>query len=196
MNEVDVLKKILRDNGPKGLGNVFLTRTVNDAALSLEVSPCSWMHVNYGLQVKITMDGGGVCYLINKSVRFADATIEDLNALFDKVKVVKCSRCGKPAFDQTAMDTNRGGLCESCFISDLDEQFKKEVEKEDAKVANLDAKYKKKGCKFRVTAWIHAAGGDTAIEIWYAEKPSTAKVQADLRKKGSRVLNDFAVIEL
>ena len=42
-------------------------------------------------------------------------TDEDVKAILATVGIVPCHRCSTPAFDPTSVETNRGGLCESCF---------------------------------------------------------------------------------
>lgn len=186
-----------RQSGNKLAGTVR-TREIDGTQLTLEISPCSWMYPNYGLQVKITMAGGGDCFFHEKDKLFADANEDDLNKLFDQVRLVKCSRCGKPAFDPMVCGTNRDGLCESCFIDDLNKEFQKVHEKERQKLAKLDAKRKAEGFTHRVSAWIHPSqgGDDYQVEIWFKRDPPQKEITDFLRKKKSSVLDDYQVLTL
>jgi hypothetical protein len=159
MDAIESLQNSLASKSPD-IGKTILTREVDGAQLTLEVSPCCWMNENYGIQVRITMAGGGNAYIHNKALKFKDTTLADLQGMLDSVKIKKCSRCGKPAFDPESVDTNRNGLCEHCFLADLNAEYQKAVQKEKAKVLKLDEKYKKQGYKYRMNAWIHGHGDD------------------------------------
>lgn len=189
----------LRRSGAKisPLATTVLTREISDVKLSLNVSPCSWMYQGYGLQVQVQMAGGGSVYLQNKAVAFEKATEEDLNRLFDKVTLTTCKRCGKPAFDPAANDTNRAGLCEHCFLSDLQKEFDKASAKEAKRMARLDAKHRKNGFTHRVDAWIHPAhGDDLQISFYCKGAPSKQLISNEIRKAGSCKLDDYTVVDL
>lgn len=191
------LRDVIRGQGDARypLAKAMLTREIDGVVLTLEISPCSWMYPNYGLQVQVTMENnGGNVYLLDKAVKFENATEADLNRLFDRVKLVKCKICGKPAFDPTAAETNRDGKCETCFVGQLRKQFEKDQKKEDQRMAKLDAKYLKKGYTHRVDAWIHPAAGEDSMVTFYTQgEPSKDLIAAQLRKARSTVLDDYTV---
>ena len=72
------------------------------------------------------------------------------------------------------------------------------IEAEDAMLAKRDAQMKRKGMKFRITAWIHPSnGGDDRCIDWYeALRPTAQLIQTFLKKRGSEVLNDYVVVKL
>lgn len=122
--DIDAMRDELRRQGPNKLATAVLTRSMDGADLTLQVSPCSWLDAGYGLQVQITMAGGGSAYLLAENgLMFEDATESDLAPFFDRVRIVSCPHCGAPAFDPKVVMTNRGGSCESCFLSALYEDF-------------------------------------------------------------------------
>lgn len=169
--------------------------------LSSEVSPCSWMYRNYGLQIQVLLryndaDFGSV-YLLRKDLPFEQATTADVQALVDQVKLVPCNNnCGKPAFSPTTAKTNRSGKCESCFRQELDREYQAELALEKARQAREDAKFKAKGYTHRVTAWVHPASGDDySIEI-YAVNPSPAMIRDQLKMKRSVRLDDYTIVAL
>lgn len=195
--DIDDLRDQLRNNGPTSIAKMVLTRDVNGVALSLNVSPCSWMYQNYGLQVQINMAGGGCIYILDKELPFEKATEDDLNRMFDQVRIVACKRCGKPAFDPSVHDTNREGLCEGCFMSDLDAELEKATKKEEAQFKRLNAKYKKDGYTHRIDAWIHPkhGGDDYQASFFVKGEPSKSFIEKELAKT-SRVTSDYTVVKL
>jgi len=107
---------------------------VNGIELTSAVSPCVWMYPDYPLQISVQFKGGGVAYLKNPHKTWSTTTEQDVIDLASTVKLQPCSRCSKPAYDPATVETNRGGLCESCFISDLDAKFQKLVKQEEEAV--------------------------------------------------------------
>jgi len=105
--------------------------------------------------------------------------------------------CGKPAFDPTSVSTNRGGKCESCFLSELRALLAQGQKKEQQKLARADSKFKKQGYTHRVDAWIHpASGGDDKLVSLYMVNPTDKQIQTELKKGNSCVLNDYKLTVL
>ncbi|MCK9987743.1 MAG: hypothetical protein AzoDbin1_04215 [Azoarcus sp.] len=172
--------------------------TKNGAELTAEISPCCWMYPGYGLQVTVQMKDGGNVIKHRKDVIWEQATESQVIEFTESIGVCSCSRCGKPAFDPATCDTNRAGLCEHCFLSDLDAQHKKSKAKEEQKLKRRDAAKKRQGFTHRVTAWVHpeAGGDDYMVDLYCKGKPSAAQIKAELKKSGSRVLDDYQILEL
>jgi hypothetical protein len=157
--------------------------TVRDCgtALTVRISPCSWMYDGHGLQIQLQMSSkdisnGGVAYIHNKALRFEDATEADIAAMVAKVGIVRCSRCQKPAFDPAIVDTNRAGLCEECFMADLNAELEEAQAAEEARMKLIDAEMLAKGMSFRVDAWIHPKAGATIT------RPPSTSVQSRPRR--------------
>lgn len=168
----------------------FLT-TIGGAELSAEISPCSWAYPTYGLQIRVSMKDGGNCYVHRKDLPWAKATEADAQAMLATVKVKPCSKCGSPAFDPDSADTNREGLCERCFIEQLDAEFAAAEQKEKEAIAARDAEMKAKGFKWRVTGWVHApTGDDTQLDMYFSLKPTKRQIKNELEKAGSLVTHD------
>lgn len=167
--------------------------SIDGIELTASVSPCVWMYPNYPLQVCIDMSGGGRAFLQRKDRNWESTTEADVIGLAESIRLKPCSRCGKPAYDPDVVDTNRAGLCEHCFMTDLNAEFEKEQKKEAAKVRRQDARMKKKGFTHRVTAWVHPArGSDYQVDLYFNQPPSKAMIAAELKKAGSVVLDDHA----
>lgn len=194
--DTDQLRDRLRASAPSDLGRTVITRDIGGVKLSLQVSPGSWMYPGYGLQVEITMAGGGNAYLLDKATPFAKATHTDLERLFDRVKVISCCKCGKPAFDPASIDTNREGKCESCFMEEWSADYAKLQEAELAKLKKKDQEMKSNGYTHRVTAWIHGDGDDEEVHIYMRTTPIDAQIRNELRSRGSQVLDDYEVSAL
>ncbi len=171
-------------------------------SLEATVSPCVFMIKGYPLQVQATLqlkDGssGGSVFLVNRTLTAATATQADVINLLPTVGIKPCSRCSTPAFDPHTVETNREGLCESCFMSDLNREFAEILKKESQRLAKQDRKMKRRGMKYRVTAWIHPdEGDDYDADYYFPDRPSERQVSSILKRKGSTVLNDFQIVEL
>lgn len=198
MNDIDKLRNTLRANAPGELGRAVLTREIGESKLSLQVSPCSWMYKGYPLQVEVQLAGGGNAFLTHESKRFDTATQDDLQGMLDRVRLVPCCKCGKPAFDPATVETNRKGQCEACFMEDLNKLFEKDRKKEEAKLAKRIERYKQRGFTHLVSAWVHplAGGDDHQIEAWFNGEPSKEEVRDMLRRQGSCELDDYVVTKL
>jgi len=172
------------------------TFTVQGAELTATLSPCVWMY-NMRLQYSVALKTPpyGKVIIRHPSLGLADATEADALALCAGVKLKPCSRCGKPAFDPATVETNRGGLCEACFVADLDAELAEAQKRERAADARKDKSMRKKGYTWKVVAWIHPAAGDDRQLIMYCkgDKPSDAEIADRLKRSGSRILNDFTV---
>jgi hypothetical protein len=170
------------------------TTECNGTQLTAEVSPCVWMYPAYPLQIRINMAGGGNAFKVHKGLTWGTATEEDVVALAESVSVCACSRCGKPAFDPATVETNRGGLCESCFMADLTATYQKEVEKEMQAVRAEDDKMRADGFTHKVEAWIHPAQGDDyQIDFYVTSRPLDDTIVAMLARRGSAVPSDYVI---
>jgi hypothetical protein len=172
-------------------GKMYIRNMQNGTRLEGEVSLCVFMYPGYPLQVQATLTGNagealGNAHTVNRKLNATTATEIDVAKLFAIIQTKPCSRCGTPAFDSMTVETNRDGLCEPCFVGDLEVEFAKEAEAELRKLAWRDQRWKAKGMKFRVTAWIHPdAGDDYQVDWYFPARPLEAQIQALLRKQGS-----------
>lgn len=166
--------------------------------LRAEVSPCCWMYSGYCLQLSIDLENGGRAIIQNKSIKYEEATEQDALALCQKIRVIPCKCCGKPAFDSSSIDTNREDKCEACWMEEWEAGWAKLQKEEATKLLRRDKRHLKLGYTHRITAWIHpAAGGDDyQIDAYSQGEPSKASIKAMLRKRGSRVLDDYQVFSL
>ena len=56
---------------------------------------------------------------------------------------------------------------------DLEQEFRKEMEKEKAKIKKQDEKHKKIGMTHKITAWIHpTAGDDKCVDVYFKGRRS------------------------
>lgn len=152
-----------------------------------EISPCSYMHKGYGLQLKVSLH--------------KDACNAESEFLRDKA-------CAKEHFDKRAkvmlaefIDGKGTAKLErnvKAYAKRL-EKFKREwavIEAKQAKEqAARDAKMIRQGYTHRIVAWIHPQYGDDYQVQAYSDGPFT---KADIRDilKDSRVKNDYVVTEL
>jgi len=109
-----------------------------------------------------------------------------------------CKRCSAPAFDPSTVKTNRGGLCEACFVGDLEAELAADEEEELKRLTERDRQMNRKGKKYRVTAWIHPVdGGDDYQVDWYFEtRPTRKQIRSLVHAKRSSVADDFQVVAI
>ncbi|WP_437186537.1 hypothetical protein SH668x_003691 [Planctomicrobium sp. SH668] len=174
----------------------------NGVRLEGEVSPCVFMYPRYPLQVEARLRNAagtplGKACAVNRSLTAETATDADVSALLSTIRTMPCIRCSGPAFNPTTVDTNRGGLCESCFVADLDAELARFSERERRKLAKQDCRMKAKGMRVRVSVWVHPAVGDDYQADWYfPAQPTPAQLQRRLRDEGSELLDDYQIITL
>ncbi|MDG1581083.1 hypothetical protein [Pseudomonas sp. GOM6] len=174
--------------GPEGM---------QPAPFKAEISPCSWMYPGYGLQFRVELESGDWTMVTNKAILFDDAEESHAMALIQELKVCPCKKCSQPAFDPSTCLSNRGGVCERCFLKQLRAECEAEQAKEEQKLKRKDARLKKQGFTHRIDAWIHPASGgdDYQVSIWMVN-PTEKDIHKELRKLESCEVNDFKKIEL
>ena len=183
----DKWKKYVRDLG-------------DSVKLEAEIGPCVFMYPGYPLQITLTLQRQpgeclGQAYAVDRSKTAATYTDASVKRLLATVRISPCLRCSTPAFDPATIETNRGGLCESCFLAAMRAEWAEEEEAEKRKIANRDRRMKQKGMAIRLTAWVHPKdGGDDYQVDWYLNAPPTRKQAANLlRDQGSSCLSDYKI---
>lgn len=178
-------------------GNLSGTEGMQPVPYKAEVSPCSWMYSGYGLQLRVEIEGGGWATVNDKSIQFEDADEDQAKGLIGKLKLCPCKKCSSPAFDPSTCSTNREGVCERCFLKQLQADCEAAQAKEEKKLKRKDARLKLQGFTHRIDAWIHPASGgdDYQVSIWMVN-PTEKDIHKELRKAGSCEVNDFKMIEL
>lgn len=169
--------------------------------VDVSVSPCSWMYEGYGFQIGYEMPERrcwGHC--IDKALTVETATRADVQRMLDAdLRAQPCARCTTPfLFNTTDRGSNRGTLCETCWMDDFNKENERHMEKENRALARKDAAMAKKGYTHRVSAWVHPArGGDDYLIDFYSKKlPTPCEIEALLRKEGSRRLDDYGIVAL
>ncbi len=183
--------------------NIYVHELGDGIRLEGEVSPCVFMYPGYPLQVTVTLrrhsgESLGVAYAVDRALTVETATDADVSRLLSAIQSTSCGRCSEPAFDPATVETTRGGLCEACFVGDLDAELAKFAEAENRRLANRDRRMKAKGMTVRVSAWIHPAerGDDYQADWYFATRPTPAGIRKLLRKEGSIIPADFQIIDL
>jgi hypothetical protein len=160
------------------------------------------MYPGYPLQLAATLHGTageslGTVHPVDRTKcgsNFADA---DVRRLLASVQIQPCNHCSAPAFDPQSVETNRGGLCEPCFLADLHAELAKCEEAEQQAIAAQDNRMQRLGMLVRVSAWIHPDDGDDhPLDIYLPYRPTAAQVRNLLRDAGSVVSDDLEVIDL
>jgi hypothetical protein len=94
------------------------------------------------------------------------------------------------------IETNRNGLCEVCFLSDLDAKAALALKTEQEEIAASDRRMKQQGMAVRVSGWVHPQhGGDDYQADGYLDAfPTADPVKQVLRVHGSSHLDDYQII--
>lgn len=164
----------------------------NGEQVIFRVSPCSWMHKGYGLQVGLSMKENAVNaeseFIRDESYEATDKPMEELD------------RAGR-AFAEKWLAENGTALLHEHVAKwqAAKDEFDKEFAEEDKKAAaaqkRADARYKKKGYTHRVNAWIHPSQGDDFQSVSYVMgEPSEKDIAQILRR--SEVKTDYVVTAL
>jgi hypothetical protein len=166
-----------------------------------QVSPCVWMYHKYPLQVEITNGGSdhiGRIFNVDKTKTWENATVEDIRALcFLHLQPCKNKGCKRMAVDHKKHETNRNGECETCFMDKLRKELSKAQEKELAADKRKDAQMYKKGCRFKVSAWVHPhTGDDYMLHLYSAHRLDAQEIRSRLAEEGSTKLDDYTQSEL
>jgi hypothetical protein len=171
--------------------------------LEAEISPCVFMYPGYPLQIQVTLrrhngESLGVAYAVDRTKSAETGTPEDVRRLLAGIKTAPCPRCSTPAFDLTTVKTNRGGLCEPCFVRDWESDFAAIEQAERLKIAAHDRRMKQQGMTVRVTAWVHpdGLGDDYQVDWYFADPPTAAYLRKLLRAEGSTITDDYQITTL
>jgi hypothetical protein len=170
--------------------------TVKGHTLDVSVSPCCWMYPGYPLQVQYTSDDGrSRGYVRGTGYSEKTATREQVQKMLDAH--LTPSPCEVCRHEHLYNDDVKGHVCEPCFTAKLNAKFDQERAEERDEVRRRDARMKKKGFTHRVTAWVHPnRGDDRQIDIYTKGTLTKTEIRAELKKMGSRVLNDYTVFVL
>jgi hypothetical protein len=198
-NEMNGFSESIEKNWRK----TYLRVLSDGVKLEAEVSPCVYMTQGYPLQVEVTLrrhsnECLGKAFATNRTKTADTYTDADVEELMAGIRIIPCHRCAAPAFQPETVETNRNGLCESCFMSDLEADVAKAEEADRQETAARDLRMKKEGMSVRISAWVHPEGGGDDYQVdWYLEaRPTAEGVRSLLREQHSSRLDDYQIITL
>jgi hypothetical protein len=187
----------------KNRSKIYARDLGDGVKLEGEVGLCVFMYPGYPLQVTVILrrDHGeslGNAHAVNRWKTAQTATTADARRLLAGIRTVPCRRCSTPAFDPATVETNRDGLCEPCFMNDLEADLAKAEEAERQETAARDLGMKKKGMRVRVSAWVHPeeGGDDYQVDWYFANPPTAALIGTLLREEGSAIMDDYRIVTL
>ena len=143
--------------------------TIDNEILMAEVSPCSWMYPNYGLQVifysknEDNLSLGGQQRFINKSIPHSKSTIKDIIDFSKNISFSQCTtnKCKNIQFNDTT--SNREGMCESCFLNKADIKYYGDLIKDsESAISNCENEISN-GSLFVLETVIHSNCDDTVL---------------------------------
>lgn len=176
----------------------------------VKVSPCSWMHAGYGLQLQFKLpsdprEGNSGEFVVVAKKPWAEITRADYDAgiagMVAKIAnggTAKCPQCGAVTWSRKVFHNQyRDDRCEGCFLKGLHEEFDAAQRKMSEAIKAEDERRKKQGYTHKVDAWIHPSSGDDFQVTWYWKgEPDLKEVARMIKKKRSTVLTDFKVTSL
>lgn len=161
---------------------------------------CDDIHVN------VPLPSGGLS-THEKTVKLLKSALAKAN-----FKWIKCSvpGCGKIRLDTGKKGTFHSDdytvehpvpdykrpLCATCWGKEFAASYAVEEEKEKKEIAAQDKKMKAKGFTHKAAAWIHAGGDDVQMDFYFKGHPAKSQVEGAIKKQGSRVLTDYAIVTL
>ena len=187
---------------PNHKRKTYVRQLGDGVILEAEVSPCVFMNPGYPLQLTVTLRGPtgkflGNVYPVDRTKNASNFTDATVHRLLAAVRVKPCRRCSIPAFDPASVETNRDGLCEPCFLAELNARWSVAAKSERQLIVPHNRHMKQGGMNFRVTAWVHPDDGDDYLLDWYFPvQPTAARIRKLLVEQHSAVLDDFEVIAL
>ncbi|HBP6530825.1 TPA: hypothetical protein L6A81_35015 [Pseudomonas aeruginosa] len=179
------------------------TRTITHADLgsvevSAEISPCCWMY-NSDFQLSVTLpNGGGRQFIRREGLKMKDATQEHVDEMLG-IGIAPCRNegCSNPAFDPKDFpESNRKGECEHCFMTALSARAAKSEAAAAKKLQEEDERMKKDGYTHRVDMVVHRDSGDDQFLRCYAVDPTKRSIIGMLKRRKSKVLDDYRITQL
>ena len=158
-----------------------------------EISPCSWMYKDYGLQVKLSVVKNGCnaesVFAHDKSIKITDKTPRD--EMIESSKKVALNKLNEVGIEDLVAQAQKWAVAKA----DWDIQWAKDEEARQKREAKEIAKYKAKGFTHKFTGWIHPAkGDDRMVGAYCVGVPSDAEIIKLLR--GCELKTDFKITEI
>lgn len=165
---------------------INFTNDVAGTPVYSEVSPCSWMYPDYGLQIGVRLNVNypniATHFLFDKTLPYAKATEADARKMI------------KDFLDAGGMEILKAA--EAKWQALQQKMVVSEAERA-KKLAAEDKEAKRKGYTHKLVAWVHPASGDDYMVSAYAKPaPTDAMVKAMLKRRKSTVLTDYKIVEL
>lgn len=180
--------------------------TVNGVAVTVEVSPCSWMYPTYGLQLHFRLPSDKARPVAGRFVNLKkpwaevtradyDGLVQDTLAKLAAGGMQPCATCGTVTWNPVVFGPpKQTPRCDVCFTRELDKEFAQEEARAAARVRRKDRTMARQGFTHRVDAWVHPATGDDRAVSWYAKgRPTKQQIGSHLAALGSEVLDDYTV---
>lgn len=125
------------------------------------------------------------------------ATSEQLEAFLATCDLAEsnCKACGYHMLAH-ASHYRTNDECDACCKDRLTAEYKVENAAEVKKDLAEEKKMLNKGYLFKVVAWVHGRGDDYMIVMFTPNKPTIAQIHAQLKKDGSRRMDDYTIKNL
>lgn len=162
----------------------------NGKTVHVEISPCSWMHKGYGLQIGLSLKdkacNAETIFSLDRSIDACDMSVDAM--------LVHAEQSAKKWLSENGVGPLAKKIDDWATES---AKWQKEIDRENAKraarAATMNAKRKAEGYTHKITAVIHPKNGgdDYMIEAYVKGAPTETDIAGLLKK--SAVKNDYRV---
>lgn len=170
--------------------------TVDGVEVHVEIEPSCWIgDERLGILVRSAL-GSATLY---SGRSFKRATRLDLELL---IRRIAWHACAAPGCEGRFLATDRAvenpdRVCERHRLAELEAAAAEERRRLDANRARRNARAKAAGQRYLATVWIHRDDADDVyVEIYFANRPTPTQLREEAFRRGSRLLDDFSVVEL
>jgi hypothetical protein len=143
--------------------------------LRAEISPCSWIHEVYGLQLTVSMAESSDKIFPRAETSFSASTEVDFDALCDRVHLTNCStaRC-----DCLVLEGGKNaGSCDTCLAIERGQKNAAELTEEAARSGSRDARRKRLGYTHKAEVWVTPEEGEDEFYYCYFKgEPTTEEI--------------------
>jgi len=143
--------------------------------LRAEISPCSWIHDTYGLQLTVSMVEGSDKVFPRAETPFSQSTEADFDTLCDRVHLKDCStaRCDCLVFE----GGKNKGACDTCLAIERGQKNAAELSEGVAKNETRDARRKRLGYTHKAEVWVTPEEGeDQFFYCYFKGEPTTEQI--------------------
>lgn len=173
-------------------------------SFTAQLSPCSWMYPEDGVQMQVTLQPNGGHEYIRIPRTFsacseaeAESTVAAFRAKLLAGGLSPCPSCGSLTWSREVFPSSlRDERCEACFLTALTATASLEADLQRV-IEDVDSYLKSQaGFSHAIVGWVHGKGDDQRVAIFLKCVPTREIGERLMREAGCTVGTDFQVREL